>query len=97
VRVSIPRQTVGFKEYADRCGPVSRMSDKDEPAAPVGYSETASVQHPPGTVHPELGQVPEDRTEICSVVDREKARDVLPDEPAGMQFRQQSRDVHPQS
>ncbi|GAA3597887.1 hypothetical protein GCM10022235_82070 [Kribbella ginsengisoli] len=82
--MSIPRQTVGFKEYAHRCGPVSKMSDKDEAAASVGYSETASVQHPPGTVHPELGQVPEDRAEVCSVVDREKARDVLADEPTGM-------------
>nr|WP_238158115.1 hypothetical protein [Kribbella voronezhensis] len=60
------------------------MSDKDESAAPVGYSETASVQHPPGTVHPELGQVTEDRAEVVSVVDGQKARDVLADEPTGM-------------
>ena len=73
------------------------MSDKDESAAPVGYSETASVQDPPGAVHPELGQVPEDGTEVVSVVDRQKTRDVFADEPTGTKFRQQSRDVHPQA
>jgi hypothetical protein len=79
----MPRHTVGFKEYADRCGPVSRMSDKDESAASVGYSETASVQHPPGTVHPEVGQVGEDGAEVAAVVDGQKARDVFADEPTG--------------
>ncbi|MBB6566180.1 hypothetical protein HNR71_001817 [Kribbella sandramycini] len=73
------------------------MSDKDEAASPVRYSETASVQDPPGTVHPELGQVREHCCEVASVVDGQKARDVFADEPTGMKFRQQSRDVHPQS
>jgi hypothetical protein len=73
------------------------MSDKDEAAAPVGYSETASVQDPPGAVHPEVGQVPEDGTEVVPVVDRQKARDVFADEPTGTELSQQSRDVHPQA
>jgi hypothetical protein len=81
VRVRMPRHTVGLKEYADRCGPVSRMSDKHESTASVGNSETATVQHPPRAVHPEVGQVREDGAEVAPVVDGQKARDVFPNEP----------------
>jgi hypothetical protein len=59
------------------------MSDKDDATASLGNSEVASVQYPPGALHPDVGQVCEDPGEVasCLVRDGEKARDVLADEP----------------
>jgi hypothetical protein len=79
------------------CGPgVSKTSDNDDATAPLGDSEVSSVQNPPAEPIPEAGQVVNDDGEVSSVVDGEKTRHVLTDEPGGTVFSQQAHDMRPQ-
>ena len=67
-RRRIPVAAFGVKQYFDRCGPVSKTSDKEHSLAPLGDGEESRVQHSPAKAIPELLQRPDDGTH-CSPVD----------------------------
>lgn len=81
-RRSIPAQAFALKKYRRGTPPVSRMSDNEDAAPPLGYSEELSVQHSPGATIPELRQRPEDGSKVPSAVRRQDTGNVLPDDPA---------------
>jgi len=47
-RRRMPAAAFGLKKYFDRCGPVSKMSDKEDARASLGDAEVLSVQNPLG-------------------------------------------------
>ncbi len=60
-----------LKQYADRCGPVSKTSDKDDSTTTLGDSEELSVQHSPRHAIPEVIQVADDGGHVPAAVDGE--------------------------
>jgi hypothetical protein len=57
------------------------MSDNEDAAPSLGYSEILSVQNSVGDPIPEFDQHPEEGSKRASVVDRQDAGDVLPHQP----------------
>jgi hypothetical protein len=57
------------------------MSDNEDAAPSLGYSEMLSVQNSVGDPIPEFDQHPEEGSKRSSVVDRQDAEDVLPHQP----------------
>src|SRR6185437_14467076 len=82
-RRRMPRQAVELSQY--RCGnsPVSSMSDNEDTAAALGYSEKLSVQNPVGDPIPALDQHPEEGSKRPSSVNGQDTGDVLPHQPSG--------------
>jgi hypothetical protein len=89
-RRRIPRQAVPLKKY--RCGtsPVSKMSDNEHATAALGYSKVLSVKNPVCGPIPELPQHCEEGSKRPSLVNRQDAGDVLPNQPSGPQPASQS-------
>lgn len=80
-RRRMPAAARGLKKYLDRCGPVSKTSDKEHAAASLGDSEPLSVQYSPRHAVSEVIQVPQDGGEVASVVDAKEPGYVLAKEP----------------
>lgn len=89
-RRRIPAQAFGLKKY--RCGrsPVSKISDNEHTASPLGNgsgkaacSDVLSVQHSVGPPIPEFAQAPEEGTKVPSFARRQDAGHVLPNHPLG--------------
>src|ERR1700761_3615264 len=59
------------------------MSDNEDAAPSLGYSEILSVQNSVGDPIPEFDQHPEEGSKGPSAVDRQDAGDVLPHQPYG--------------
>lgn len=93
----MPLAAFGLKQYLDRCGPVSRTSDKEQATASLGDSEVLRIQNPLGPPIAELCEVAPHDGDVVSAVDGEKPRHVLADEPGGTCLSQDSHDVPPQS
>jgi hypothetical protein len=77
-RRRIPAAALGLKKYLGAtCS--SRTSGKDEDTPPpLGYSEEPGVKNTPGEVmKPEVGQTPEDGSEVPSGMRTEQTWDVL--------------------
>jgi hypothetical protein len=58
------------------------MSDKEHTTAALGHSEVLSIQHPPCIPIPEFSQRPEEGAKVPSLVRRQYAGNVFPDDPA---------------
>ena len=58
------------------------MSDNEDTAAALGYSEVLSVKHSVGPPVPEFAQRPEEGTKVPSSARRQDTGDVFPDDPA---------------
>jgi hypothetical protein len=82
-RRKIPRQAVALKKYRRGTSPVSKMSDNEDAAPSLGYSEVLSVKNSVGDPIPELPQDSEKGSKRPSVVNRQDAGHVLPHQPAG--------------
>ncbi len=82
-RRRIPAQARGLKKY--RCGrpPVSKISDNEDAAPSLGYSEVLSVKNSVGEPIPELAQESEDGSKRPPSVVRQDAGHVLPKNPTG--------------
>jgi hypothetical protein len=61
------------------------MSDNEDAAAPLWYSEVLSVKNAVGGPIPEFCQRTEEDTKGVSVVSRQHSGDVLPNQPPGAQ------------
>lgn len=92
-RRRIPRAASRPKKYFCGRPPVSKISDKEDAAAPLGDSEVLSVQHSPCHAIPAVIQRLEDLPEGLASVNGKHARDVFPDDPAGTNFRSQPEKV----
>jgi hypothetical protein len=64
-------------------GRVSKTSDNEHTAASLGHSEVLSVKHTVGPPIPEFSQRPKDGSHVPSSCARQKARDVLDENPSG--------------
>jgi hypothetical protein len=80
-RRRIPRQAVPLKKYRSGNSPVSKMSDNEDAAPSLRYSEKLSVKNPVGDPIPELDQQPEEGSKRPSSVNRQDTGDVLPYQP----------------
>jgi hypothetical protein len=79
----MPRQAVALKKYRAGTPVVSKMSDNEDAAAALWNSEVLSVQNSVGEPIPEFAHRSEDGSKCPSSVDRQDARDILPDQPTG--------------
>ena len=59
------------------------MSDNEDAAPSLGYSEKLSIENSVGDPIPELDQKPEEGSKRPSVVNRQDTGDVLPNQPSG--------------
>jgi hypothetical protein len=93
----IPCAAFWLKKYLDRPGTVggssTSASDDEHAPSPLGYSEVLSVQHSIGDAIPAVSQRPEDDSHIPSSFWRQEARDVLKDDPTGMELIHEPDDV----
>ena len=89
-RRSIPTAAFGLKKYFDGTSSVSMTPNKEDSLAGLWDAEVAAVKHTPSKTVPELGQRPEYKPEISSVVRAEKTRHVLDDKNSGAALSNQS-------
>jgi len=89
-RRRMPAQAFGLKKYRGGRSPVSKISDNEHTASPLGNgtgkaacSDVLSVQHSVGPPIPEFAQAPEEGTKVPSAARRQDAGDVLPNHPLG--------------
>jgi hypothetical protein len=75
----------------------SRMCDNEHARASLGDSEKLSVQHSVGEPIPEFRQTPEEGAERPSLVNRQGAGDVFPDNPPRRKCSSQSKELQRQA
>jgi hypothetical protein len=73
------------------------VSDNEHTAAALGHSEVLSVKHPVAPPVPEVGQDSEDDAHVPSFVRRQKARDVLDENPTGSELTSETHELVEQS
>jgi hypothetical protein len=62
----MPAAALADSQYLRGTGCVSKTADKEDAPPPLGNSEPAAVQYPPGHAIPALDQAVEDDAEIAS-------------------------------
>ena len=70
-RRRIPAQARGLKQYRSRCGPLSKMRDKEHTLAPLRQAEELSVERSVGEPVPEFlksGQETGERMDFVCVI-----------------------------
>jgi hypothetical protein len=82
-RFRIPIQAFAESENSGP-GDSSRMSDNEHTAAALRHSEVLSVKNRPGHAIPEFGERPDDCFKVAAVSTREEPRDILSDNPGGL-------------
>jgi hypothetical protein len=89
----IPLAAVGLKKYLRGTGRVSSTSDNEHTAASLGHSEVLSVKHPVRPPIPEVGQGSQNDSHVPATVRREKARDVLDENPTGSELASETHEL----
>jgi hypothetical protein len=64
----MPLQAVALKEYRGGRSPISRISDNEHTAAPLGNSEVLSIKDSVGPPIPEFGQASEEGAKVPSSI-----------------------------
>jgi|TARA_A100001391_G_C5029570_1_gene267998 hypothetical protein len=64
----MPAQAVALKEYRGGRSPISKISDNEHTAAPLGNSEVLSIKDSVGPPIPEFGQPSEEGAKVPSSI-----------------------------
>lgn len=96
-RRRMPAAAFGLKKNLGGTSRVSKTADNEHTAASLGHAEVLSVEHPPGVPIPEFSQRPKDGSEVSPAVTRQKARDVLEENPTGSALSSEASELEEQS
>lgn len=96
-RRRIPAAAFADSQYRGGGGEVSRTSDNEHSAAPLGDSEISSVQSSPCDAVPEFVQSVEDDGEVASLIRGEKPGNILDDDPPGPKLASDSMELKPET
>lgn len=95
----MPAAALADSQYLGGTGGVSKTADKEDATAPLGDSEPARVQNPPGHAIPEVDQPPEYDTEVGARRGSagNESGNIFNDEPSWPQVAQHSLEFKPQT
>jgi hypothetical protein len=85
-RRRMPAAALADTQNLGGTGARSSTADKVDSTTTLGRSEPARVQNPVGPPIPEVGQTPENDTEVASSVGVEQSWNILNDDPSWPQF-----------
>jgi len=81
--LKIPVAAFGLKKYRSGTGRRSKSSDNEDSCAALWDAEVTTVKYSPRHAIPEVGQRPNDNSEISAVVGREETCNVFDDDNWG--------------